>query len=483
MTFLKRHSKFFARLGWACLALVFLLFVTDRLIDWICLPSPPNFQEKNLPELVTAPDGQLYCGKSWMTRRDGIWQMYLEGDPFLIGYTCARLTNGVMKDFEDDFIGVMKEKIPSAVLRRLLREYIVIRMRHLPDFVAEENKLEILGISRGFTDHHPEIGPIYDRLLDYHAAHDVSHFILDLLPSSVAWNGCTAFAAWGAQTANGHLLAGRNFDFDGGEDFDKDKIVIFFKPEKGYGFLSVAWPGMMGVVSGMNEKHLYVTINAGSSRDNRDVGTPSCFVARQVLQYASSIDEAVSMIGQSQMFVSDSFLIADGKTGKAVVVEKSPRRMGVRQASGNWLVCANHYFTPVLAQDPKNLSYMKNSSTLNRQRRMEELVAAAAGRMSVFNAAKMLRDRGGDQENAGGGFDPKAINPLIATHSVIGDVTEGILWVSQGPHQLGAYVPFGVERFGEPTGQPLIPADPFLLDGRYKQYLQKSAPVTAGKVQ
>jgi hypothetical protein len=99
-------------------------------------------------------------------------------------------------------------------------------------------------------------------------------------------------------------------------------------------------------------------------------------------------------------------------------------------------------------------------------------VAEAAGKMNVFNAATMLRDRGSDQENAGGGVDPKAINPLVATHSVIGDVTSGILWVSQGPHQLGAYVPFGVDHFGADTRQPIIPADPFLLDGRYDRYMK-----------
>ena len=446
-----------------------------------CLSPEPKFEETSLPVLTEA-GGKLSCGKSWLTQRDGIWQMYLEGDPFLIGYTCARLTNGIMRSFEDDFVGMMNQKIPSPVLRKILREYIVVRLRHLPDFLDGENKLELLGLSRGFTDYHPEIGPIYNRLQDYHAAHDVSHFILDLLPSSVSWNGCTAFAAWGAHTANGHLLAGRNFDFDGGSDFDKDKMVIFFKPDKGYGFISVSWPGMMGVVSGMNEKYLYVSINAGSSQDNRSVGTPSCFVARKVLQYASSIDEAVSMIGQEKMFVSDSFLVADGKSGKAVVVEKSPRRMGVREAPGDWLVCANHYLTPVLAQDPKNISYMGNSSTTNRQQRMEELIKGAAGKMDIFNAAAMLRDRGNESENAGGGFDPKAINSLIATHSVIGDVTEGILWVSKGPHQLGEYVPFGVQYFGAQTRQPLIPADPFLLDGRYDRYLKSSAKKENGSI-
>ena len=470
MKFLKKSSKFFFRLGLICLALVVLTVGGYFLIDGVCLPPEPNFEEANLPVLKQS-GGTLYCGKSWLTRRDGIWQMYLEGDPFLIGYTSARMTNGLMRSFEGDFIGIINQKIPSVVLRKLLREYIVIRLRHLPDFIDDENKLELLGMSRGFTDTHPEIGPLYDRLEDYHAAHDVSHFILDLLPG-VSWNGCTAFAAWGAHTSNGHLLAGRNFDFDGGPDFDKDKMVIFFKPEKGYGFISVSWPGMVGVVSGMNEKHIYVSINAGSSQDNRNVGTPSCFVARKVLQCAASIDEAVSIIAKEQVFVSDSFFIADGNSGTAVVVEKSPKRMGVRQARGDWLVCANHYLAPALAQDPKNISFMKNSSTVNRQKRMEKLVSGAAGKMDIFNAAAMLRDRGSDQVNEGGGVDPQAINSLIATHSVIGDVTEGILWVSTGPHQLGEYVPFSVKNFGAETHQPLIPADPFLLDGRYDRYMK-----------
>jgi hypothetical protein len=457
-------------MGLACLAIALFLLGGSILVDRTCLSPEPSVQETQLPVLSQA-QGKLTCGKSWLSKRDGIWQMYLEGDPFLIGYSSARLTNGLMRNFEDDFVGLIQKKVPSVFLRRILKEYVVIRLRHLPDFIDDESKLELFGMSRGFTDNHPEIAPFYDRLEDYHAAHDVSHFILDLLPSSVSWDGCTAFAAWGAHTADGHLLTGRNFDFEGGTDFDKDKIVIFFKPDRGYGFISVSWPGMMAVVSGMNEKRIYVSINAGSSGDNRSVGTPSCFVVRKVLQYASSLDEAVSIISQAQVFVSDSFLVADGNSGTAVVVEKSPGRMGIRRAPGDWIVCANHYLTPVLARDPKNLSYMAHSSTLDRQKRMEELVSAAAGRLDIFTAAAMLRDRG-EKYNAGDGADPKAINPLIATHSVIGDVTAGILWVSRGPHQLGEYVPFGVKDFGAQVHQPLIPADPFLLDGRYERYLK-----------
>ena len=57
---------------------------------------------------------------------------------------------------------------------------------------------------------------------------------------------------------------------------------------------------------------------------------------------------------------------------------------------------------------------------------------------------------------------------MIATHSVVADVTEGILWVSRGRHQLGVYDAYGIDRFGDPIADP-IPADPALTDGEYER--------------
>jgi hypothetical protein len=405
--------------------------------------------------------------------------MYLEGDPFTIGYTSARLTDGIMKGFEDDFVGIIQKRIPSLLLRYLVREYVLVRLRHLPDYIDEEYKLELLGASRGFTDYHPEIAPLYYRLGGYHAAHDIANFIMELpVKSSGGWDGCTAFAAWGRQTADGHLLVGRNFDFSGGPDFDQDKIVTFFKPENGYGFVSVSWPGMMAVVSGMNEKRIYVSINAAVSNDHRRVGTPSSFVARKVLQYASCMEEAVAIIARAKVFVSDSFLVADGNTGMAVVVEKTPDRVSVRRPAGNWIVLANHFMTPELAQDSKNLKYMHHSTTLDRQKRMEDLVSGATGKLNVLIAASFLRDRG-ESSNAGEGVDPQAINTLIAAHSLIADVTTGILWVSAGPHQEGEYIPFSVKDFKAPVRRPAVPKDLFLRDGRYERYMKTSSQASS----
>ena len=412
-------------------------------------------------------------GRSWLRKERGIWKMYLEGDPFTVGYTAARLTDPMMENLENDFLGMIKEKVPSSALLWLLKKYVILRLRDLPDFISEEYKLEILGAAKGFTDRHPGIAPLYHRLGAYHAAHDISHFVMDMpLAPKEPIDGCTAFSARGP---GGHLLTARNFDFQGGPGFDRDKIVMFVKPEKGYPFISVSWPGMLGAVTGMNARLIYVSINAGASSDTRAVGTPSCFVVREVLQRAATIEEAVAIISRAQVFVSDSFLVADGKTGRAIVVEKTPARMGIRKTEGERIVCANHFITKELAGDPKNLKYMASSSSVARQKRAEALLALLPKGPDIFSAAAILRDRGEGRKDAEGA-DPMAINTLVATHSIVADVTDGILWVSAGPHQEGEYVPFSVKDFASSPAKPRVPVDPFFWDGRYERYVKAHGP-------
>ena len=65
---------------------------------------------------------------------------------------------------------------------------------------------------------------------------------------------------------------------------------------------------------------------------------------------------------------------------------------------------------------------------------------------------------------------------MIATHSVIADVTRGVLWVSRGRHQLGAFDAYSIARFGEDLAET-IPADPELL--REYQDLSRFRELTA----
>jgi hypothetical protein len=88
---------------------------------------------------------------------------------------------------------------------------------------------------------------------------------------------------------------------------------------------------------------------------------------------------------------------------------------------------------------------------------------------------EILRDHG----CAGGAFcelgDRRAIDALIATHGIVADTTDRVLWVSAGPHLSGHFTRFDLKAIfaggqASETAPPLelIPEDPILHDGRYE---------------
>lgn len=463
-------------LGFLALAMVVGLGMVSWAIDWFCISKPPTLQAR--PPILDAPlvnrEAVASVGGAWISKKDGIIRMYLSGDPFTLGYTNARLTQQYMTEQEASLLTTVAQMIPSPTAVWLLKKYVCWRNRNLPDYITADYQMEICGLSQGYLDSFPEIGPIYHRLLNYHAAHDISHAIMDNpISHAVAGNrstGCTSFAAWGQATGNGHLIVGRNFDFSAGKCFDADKIVVRVKPSKGLEYLSVAWGGMVGVVSGMNEAGISVTINAAQSADKRQIGTPVSLVMREVLQHAETLDQAIAIIRESKVFVSDSYLVASRKASQAVVVEKTPGRCAVRKAEGDTIICSNHFLTDDLKDDQNNLKYMAEGTSVQRYHRMEELVKKHRGNLYPEQAAAILRDRELPGGKEGGYGNAAAINSVIATHSVIMDLTDGIIWVSRYPHQLGPYVPFRLGDRENPSDPPVIPPDLMLTNGSYERF-------------
>lgn len=472
------RRRWLRRLGWTALA---ALLAVAGFVGWallFCFATPPPLPQRPplLDQRVTTDgQGRRHLGDSWFEPRPYASRGLFTGTPVELGFANASLCADLLAAQEQSLFDTVAAAIPSAPLRWGIAFAVLVNNRTLPDFVPEEYRYEILGLS--FADAGPDpytaYGSRYHRILNYHAAHDISHWVWDE-PAL----GCTAFAARGPRTADGHLLVGRNFDWEAGEHFDRNKVVALFRPSQGHAFLSVVWPGMAGAVTGLNDARIFCSINGAHSSARGRIGRPVSLVVRQVLQYADSIAAAERIVREAPVFVSDSFLIADGRTGEAIVVEKTPANTAARGIADDLLLQANHFESPEFANDAGNLAYRREGSSEARRERLAELLTARTAPLDPAAVLTVLRDR------AGPGGAPRSLghratlNADIATHAVVADVTAGILWVSTGPHQAGGFAPYSIEQFpGAPAAA--LPADPLLATGALERLAAQRAAVAA----
>ncbi len=450
-------------------------------VDAFFAPHPPVWS--GAPELASAPlmvdaAGTTRLGQASRFQRAGVDACALSGTPSERGLAMGRLFDADSERVETSLMQTVERFIPWGWTRWLLAKFVAIRNRDLDRFIPTEVLAEMHGMALGTSDVYPEYGPHYARLLNYLAAHDLSHAFMD----DQALAGCTAFGATTRATQGGQILLARNFDFEAGRAFDEHKVVMRIQPEKGHAFLSVAWPGMFGVVSGVNDAGIGVVLLAGHSADKPEVGTPISVVARQVLEQAATLDEAIALVRTARVFVSESFLIGSAAENLFVVVEKTPKRCAVRGRGEDVVLAANHFLTPELKNDPKNQRYSQVGTSLARWDRLSELVHANLGQLDIARCVAILRDRrapGGGSQGLG---NRQAINGLVASHSVVLDLKQRVLWVSAGPHQLGAFVPFALDAFEAAPEDAAIPADDMLVSEAYQNYQKYLLGIERGEV-
>lgn len=426
------------------------------------------------------PDTNVYTyGNSWLRKSEsGLWEAYIEGDPFERGVAFGQLSKELLYYQETSFVEQIRELVPSDNYLKVLKYFIAFFNRNLDRHIPDEYKEEIYGTSLACNPEYDFIGSGYQRQLNYHAAHDIGHALQGL--NLVA---CTSFSVWDDQSADSSLLVGRNFDFYMGDKFAENKIVCFVNPSEGYKFMMVTWADMIGVVSGMNEKGLTVTLNAAKSAIPSQAATPVTILAREIIQYASTIDEAYAIAAKRKLFVSESLMIGSAIDGKTAIIEKSPDKMDIVYPLTSRIICSNHFQGKEFENDEINLENIRGSDSYARYKRVEELL----NRYKVFSPDKMaqvLRDQRVLGDSDAGMGNQLAINQLIAHHSIVFSPDNLQVWVSTAPWQLGAYVNYDLRKvFETGSGHPLpgskitaeslnMAPDTFLNSAAYYNYNQ-----------
>ncbi len=466
---------FFKILKYTVIIIVAIILFIAFYLSVVTRVTPPEVEEITLEALVEV-DGRRMIGSSWLQQNEfGLWEMYVEGEAYERGRISGELAKDLVRYQEEVFVEQITRVVPSRIYLHFLRIMIGYFNRNLDNHIPEEYLKEIYGISKSASDDFNYIGRPYTRMMNYHAAHDIGHALLDyeLVDDIDLQLGCTSFAAWNNKTADGRMIAGRNFDFYFGEEFAENIIVKFVRPEKGIPFGFITWGGMIGVVSGMNIEGLAVTINAGKSHLPASSSTPVTIVARDILQYASNIEEACAIAEKHQVFVSESFMITSAKDNMSVIIEKSPQKSGLVVPDTTFILCTNHFQSETFASDEINLKHMKETATAYRFKRLKELVEQK-GELTVCDVSAILRNfRGLSGEDIGIGNE-KTINQFIAHHAIIFRPDKRKFMVSTRPYIMGPFIEYDMNKIFdseiENISRKKIPKDTFLLSEQFKLF-------------
>lgn len=468
-------KKLIKYLALSLVSLFGLLLIVSFALYLTADMKQPVIDMNTLPaySLVKTDSLRTYGPNHLRQSKSGLWEMSLQGAPAERGVAFGKLAEDLLHYQEEVFVDQIRQIIPSDSYLKFLRFFLILFNRNLGEYIPEEYRTEIYGISLSCSHEYDAIGTPYERQLNYHAAHDIGHAMQDYMLV-----GCSSFGVWGDESADSTLLIGRNFDFYVGDDFARNKLVSFYQPSNGYRFASVGWAGMTGILSGMNETGLTVTINAAKSTMPVSAAMPISLLAREILQYASTIKEAYAIAQKHTTFVAEALLVGSAKDGKAAIIEKSTDKIALFYSDTNRIICTNHYQSDTFKEDTRNKENIASSDSPYRYARLDELLNEQTP-VDASTAASILRNRFGRGGKEIGLSNEKAINQFIAHHSVIFEPARRMMWVSTAPWQLGGYVAYDLNKiFANPAETSelaidslALPPDTFLVSPLYRQLI------------
>ena len=145
-----KRRKFWRRVLYVLGAFVLLLVIGAVYIVQVSKVDPPKVADMSSLQLQRIDHGNgFYTIKdNWFRHsKSGLYELYVEGDPFERGVINGRLTRELVIRQEDHFAEQIEKMIPSEFKRNFLKYLIGWFNRNLDKNVTEEYEEEIYGVS------------------------------------------------------------------------------------------------------------------------------------------------------------------------------------------------------------------------------------------------------------------------------------------------------------------------------------------------
>ena len=175
--------------------------------------------------------------------------------------------------------------------------------------------------------------------------------------------GCSTVIVEKERSKTGSPLFGRNFDWFPTKGINEHTLVVVYKGEGKRAFAAVTVSPIAGVISGMNDAGLCVTINEISIKKSKDKadfnwkGTPLLLSFRRVLEECGTVAEAEKLLRDMPRTTTCCMTICDKSGGS--VFEMTPKSVEVRSHVNGVCCCTNHFRTDKLCVDSKCARYDK----------------------------------------------------------------------------------------------------------------------------
>lgn len=300
------------------------------------------------------------CGPGWLEREDGCLVLHLKGTPYEIGYQHGALLKDHIRENLHYLVhvkGAAARKIgPLTFYPRAAAETI---SNHQEPYTPARYKDEMKGLAAATGI----------------AINDVrmANFIPELFH-------CSGFAVMNSATADGTLYHGRVLDYAIDWQLQQHAVLIVVEPTGRVPFVNVTYAGFIGSVTGMNAEGISIGEMGGGGLGHWD-GTPMALLMREALESAHDLDQAVATFRDSKRTCTYYYVVADGKTNRAIGMEASWNAFTIVKPG------EVHPRLPVPVKDAVLLS------AGNRYRELVRRTQAGCGKLDAAGA-RHLMDRG-----------------------------------------------------------------------------------------
>lgn len=236
--------------------------------------------------------------KAKLQERDGFLVLNLSGTPYEMGYQHGALLKEQIKDiFSNYILGYLTSEEHQGGLnffsRRSLLRYFRYRAEVLGRFIPKDYREELRGLAEAS-------GLSYADVL-------LMHTFLD--------------------TAS---LPKINVDSKFRDLLKECKVVFFYRPRTGNPFVAIGCPGIIGTLTGMNERGVTLDERGAEKTRLSTAGVPILILLRQVLQYSDSLYDGIRFISSSPRTIADIVIIGDIRINKGCIIEFNTKNYVVR---------------------------------------------------------------------------------------------------------------------------------------------------------